>query len=135
MFEPLPEVLSYPKLEESILDYWENNNVFERSQQARVGAEEFSFFEGPPTVNGKPGIHHVLARTIKDSICRYKHLRGYHVRRQAGWDTHGLPVELSAEKELGITDKAQIEVMVALTKMFARDVSKVVRPLLGPKSS
>ncbi|MFN4986345.1 MAG: isoleucine--tRNA ligase [Ignavibacteria bacterium] len=111
MFEPLPEVLSYPKLEESILDYWENNNVFERSQQARVGAEEFSFFEGPPTVNGKPGIHHVLARTIKDSICRYKHLRGYHVRRQAGWDTHGLPVELSAEKELGITDKAQIEVL------------------------
>jgi len=111
MFEPLPEVLSYPKLEESILDYWESNNVFERSQQARVGAEEFSFFEGPPTVNGKPGIHHVLARTIKDSICRYKHLQGYHVRRQAGWDTHGLPVELSAEKELGITDKAQIEVL------------------------
>lgn len=111
MFEPLPEVLSYPKLEESILDYWESNNVFERSQQAREGAEEFSFFEGPPTVNGKPGIHHVLARTIKDSICRYKHLRGYHVRRQAGWDTHGLPVELSAEKELGITDKAQIEVL------------------------
>ena len=111
MFEPLPEVLSYPKLEESILDYWESNNVFERSQQARIGAEEFSFFEGPPTVNGKPGIHHVLARTIKDSICRYKHLRGFHVRRQAGWDTHGLPVELSAEKELGITDKAQIEVL------------------------
>lgn len=111
MFEPLPEVLSYPKLEESILDYWESNNVFERSQQAREGAEEFSFFEGPPTVNGKPGIHHILARTIKDSICRYKHLRGYHVRRQAGWDTHGLPVELSAEKELGITDKAQIEVL------------------------
>jgi isoleucyl-tRNA synthetase len=111
MFEPLPDVLSYPKLEESVLDYWERNNVFERSQQAREGASTFSFFEGPPTVNGKPGIHHVLARTIKDSICRYKHLRGYLVRRQAGWDTHGLPVELSAEKELGITDKSQIEVL------------------------
>ncbi len=111
MFEPLPDVLSYPKLEESVLDYWERNNVFERSQQAREGAHAFSFFEGPPTVNGKPGIHHVLARTIKDAICRYKHLRGYYVRRQAGWDTHGLPVELSAEKELGITDKAQIEVL------------------------
>jgi len=111
MFEPLPDVLSYPKLEESVLDYWERNNVFERSQQAREGASTFSFFEGPPTVNGKPGIHHVLARTIKDSICRYKHLRGYLVRRQAGWDTHGLPVELSAEKELGINDKSQIEVL------------------------
>ena len=111
MFEPLPDALSYPKLEESVLDYWERNNVFERSQQAREGASTFSFYEGPPTVNGKPGIHHVLARTIKDSICRYKHLRGFLVRRQAGWDTHGLPVELSAEKELGITDKSQIEVL------------------------
>lgn len=109
MFEPLPDVLSYPKLEESVLDHWEANNVFERSQDLRQGAEPFSFFEGPPTVNGKPGIHHVLGRTIKDSICRYKHMRGFYVRRQAGWDTHGLPVELSAEKELGITDKAQIE--------------------------
>ena len=111
MFEPLPDVLSYPQLEETVLEYWERNNVFERSQQERAGSAPFSFYEGPPTVNGKPGIHHVLARTIKDSICRYKHMRGFYVRRQAGWDTHGLPVELSAEKELGITDKSQIETL------------------------
>ena len=123
MFQPLPDDFSYPKQEESILEYWEANDVFARSQQLRQSAPAFTFYEGPPTVNGKPGIHHVLARTIKDSICRYKNMRGYSVRRQAGWDTHGLPVELSAEKELGITDKAQIEVLgVDVFNKACRDI-------------
>ncbi len=123
MFQPLPDDFSYPKQEESILEYWESNNVFARSQELRASAPAFTFYEGPPTVNGKPGIHHVLARTIKDSICRYKNMRGFSVRRQAGWDTHGLPVELSAEKELGITDKAQIEVMgVDVFNAACRDI-------------
>ena len=111
MFEPLPDDFSYPRLEEDILSYWESNNVFARTQEARQDAEWFNFNEGPPTVNGRPGIHHIFARTIKDAICRYKTMRGFYVRRQAGWDTHGLPVELSAEKELGLTDKSQIETL------------------------
>lgn len=123
MFQPLPDDFSYPKQEESILDYWESNNVFARSQELHASAPPFTFYEGPPTVNGKPGIHHVLARTIKDAVCRYKNMRGFSVRRQAGWDTHGLPVELSAEKELGITDKAQIEVMgVDVFNAACRDI-------------
>ena len=111
MFSPLPEDLSYPVIEKDILDYWEKNDVFATSLKLRSGQPSFSFFEGPPTVNGRPGIHHVMARTIKDTMCRYKTMRGFHVRRQAGWDTHGLPVEIAAEKRLGITDKAQIEVI------------------------
>ena len=109
MFETFPDDLSYPRLEESVLEYWENRGVFEASLQARKGAPLYSFFEGPPTVNGRPGLHHLMARTIKDSFCRYKTMRGFYVRRQAGWDTHGLPVEIAAEKRLGITEKAQIE--------------------------
>ncbi len=108
-FQPFPDDFSYPRLEEDILAYWERNRVFETSIEVRAGAPSFSFFEGPPTVNGRPGIHHVMARTIKDAMCRYKTMRGFQVRRQGGWDTHGLPVEIAAEKELGITDKAQIE--------------------------
>jgi isoleucyl-tRNA synthetase len=111
MFEPLPDDLSYPRLEEDILARWEHENVFERTQALRADAPWFNFYEGPPTVNGRPGIHHVFARTIKDTICRYQTMRGRYVRRQAGWDTHGLPVELAAEKELGLTDKSQIEVL------------------------
>lgn len=108
MFKHLPEKLSYPNLEEEILKLWEENNVFEKSLEQRENAPYFTFYEGPPTVNGKPGIHHMMARTIKDTICRYKSLRGYYVRRQAGWDTHGLPVEIQVEKELGIKDKSHI---------------------------
>lgn len=109
MFSSLPDDLSYPSLEQGILEFWDQHGVFDRSIKEREGAPGFTFYEGPPTVNGKPGIHHVLARTIKDTICRYKTMRGFRVRRQAGWDTHGLPVELAVEKELGITDKSQIE--------------------------
>lgn len=110
MFDQVPSDFSYPRLEEDILAYWERNDVFQASVAAREGAPTFSFFEGPPTVNGRPGIHHLMARTIKDASCRFRTMKGFQVRRQAGWDTHGLPVELAVEKELGLTDKSQIDV-------------------------
>jgi isoleucyl-tRNA synthetase len=109
MFEQLPENFSYPKSEEKILEWWQTHQPFENLEERQFTHPWFSFYEGPPTVNGHPGIHHILARTIKDAICRYKTMRGYYVRRQAGWDTHGLPVELAVEKELGITQKSQID--------------------------
>lgn len=109
MYRPLPEKLSYPELEHEILKFWEDENIFDKSLAKRKGAKTYSFFEGPPTVNGKPGIHHMMARTIKDAVCRYKSLQGYYVRRQAGWDTHGLPVEIQVEKELGLKDKSEID--------------------------
>ena len=88
---------------DEVLDRWKKNAAFEKSLELRDGAPEFIFFEGPPSANGMPGIHHVMARSIKDAICRYKTQTGYKVRRRAGWDTHGLPVELGVEKKLGIT--------------------------------
>ena len=92
-----------PEIGKEILNYWDEANIFQRSLTEREGAPEFVFYEGPPSANGMPGIHHVMARTIKDVICRYKTMQGYQVYRKAGWDTHGLPVELSVEKTLGIT--------------------------------
>lgn len=109
MFKPLPDKFTYPDLEHEILDYWDKNEIFEKSLQNRENAPYYSFYDGPPTVNGRPGVHHMMARTIKDTICRYKAMQGYYVRRQAGWDTHGLPVELAVEKKLGIVDKSQLE--------------------------
>ena len=85
-----------------IQDFWIKNDVFAKSC-SRENSPDFIFYEGPPSANGKPGIHHVMARTIKDAFCRYKTLKGYNVKRIAGWDTHGLPVELGVEKELGIS--------------------------------
>ena len=87
--------------EEKILEFWRENETFQKSVSLREGAQEFVFYEGPPTANGKPGIHHLEARSFKDAIPRYKTMRGYHVRRKGGWDTHGLPVELQVEKKLG----------------------------------
>jgi isoleucyl-tRNA synthetase len=95
--------LDLPKVAEEILNYWEENNVFEKSVTTREGNKPFVFFEGPPSANGLPGVHHVLARAIKDIFPRYKTMKGYQVKRKAGWDTHGLPIELGVEKELGIT--------------------------------
>ncbi|MDP3056999.1 MAG: class I tRNA ligase family protein [bacterium] len=95
--------------EEAILKFWEENKIFQKSVNQRSGSKEFVFYEGPPTANGKPGIHHVLARSFKDIVCRYKTMRGYRVERKAGWDTHGLPVELQVEKELKISSKPEIE--------------------------
>ncbi|NER17167.1 isoleucine--tRNA ligase [Spongiivirga citrea] len=95
--------LDLPKVAEEILTYWEENDLFSKSITEREGAEPYIFFEGPPSANGLPGIHHVMARTIKDIFPRYKTMKGFQVKRKAGWDTHGLPVELGVEKELGIT--------------------------------
>ncbi len=98
---------------DTVLERWKKEHAFERSLELREGAPEFIFFEGPPSANGKPGIHHVMARSIKDAICRYKSQTGYKVRRRAGWDTHGLPVELGVEKQLGIT-KADIGTRISI---------------------
>jgi isoleucyl-tRNA synthetase len=87
----------------SILSFWQENNIFEKSVELREGSPSFTFYEGPPSANGTPGIHHVMARTVKDIFCRYKTQKGFQVKRKGGWDTHGLPVELQVEKELGIT--------------------------------
>ena len=95
--------LDLPKTNREILERWEDENLFWRSIQDRDGAPDYVFYDGPPSANGHPGIHHVMARTLKDLICRYKTMQGYRVERKAGWDTHGLPVELGVEKELGIT--------------------------------
>ncbi|NQX78774.1 isoleucine--tRNA ligase, partial [Gilvibacter sp.] len=95
--------LDLPKVAEEVLDFWKQNQVFEQSVTSREDGEPFVFFEGPPSANGLPGIHHVMARAIKDIFCRYKTQKGYQVKRKAGWDTHGLPIELGVEKELGIT--------------------------------
>ena len=94
--------VSYPGLADEILKFWADNKVFEKSVSEREGAPSFTFYEGPPSANGTPGIHHVMGRTVKDIFCRYKTLQGFQVKRKGGWDTHGLPVELQVEKELGI---------------------------------
>ena len=91
------------EINRSVLERWNAENLFEQSMKVREGAPSFVFYEGPPSANGMPGIHHVMARTIKDIFCRYKTMKGFHVKRKAGWDTHGLPVELGVEKSLGIT--------------------------------
>ena len=93
---------SLTSISSEIQDFWSKNDVFSKSFNKKDSAS-FIFYEGPPSANGKPGIHHVMARTIKDAFCRYKTLKGYNVKRKAGWDTHGLPVELGVEKELGIS--------------------------------
>ena len=98
--------LDLPTVASEVLDFWKKNNIFEQSVTSREGATPYVFFEGPPSANGLPGIHHVMARAIKDIFCRYKTQKGYQVKRKAGWDTHGLPVELGTEKELGITKEA-----------------------------
>lgn len=100
---------STTELEEKILERWREESLFRETLEATAGGEEFVFYEGPPTANGRPGIHHVISRTIKDLVCRYQTMRGRHVTRIAGWDTHGLPVEIEAEKKLGISGKREIE--------------------------
>ncbi len=100
---------SLAQREEQILKRWQEEKIFEKSLEQSKERPSYIFYEGPPTANGKPGIHHVMARTIKDVVCRYKAMKGFHVPRKAGWDTHGLPVEIAVEKELGLTQKNQIE--------------------------
>lgn len=116
-------------INKEMLDKWHNANLFEESMKVREGSPEFVFYEGPPSANGMPGIHHVMARTIKDIFCRYKSMKGYHVSRKAGWDTHGLPVELGVEKLLGIT-KEDIGKKISVDEYNAacrREVMKYTR--------
>lgn len=109
MFKPVSPKLNLTLLEEGVLRYWKTEDIFKKSSARREGGREYVFYEGPPTANGVPGVHHVLARAFKDIFPRYKTMRGYHVIRRGGWDTHGLPVEIEVEKRLGFTSKAQIE--------------------------
>ena len=116
-----------PALETEVLEFWREHDVFRKSLAQSEGRPLFSFNEGPPTANGKPGIHHVLARSFKDIFPRYKTMRGYHAPRKAGWDTHGLPVEHEVEKELGIFDKKEIEAQVGIAEFTKRCRDSVMR--------
>lgn len=118
--------VNYAAIADEILEFWKQNKIFEQSIEVREGAPTFTFFEGPPSANGTPGIHHVMARTIKDIFCRYKTLRGFQVKRKGGWDTHGLPVELQVEKELGIT-KEDIGVKISVEEYNKKCRETVMR--------
>jgi len=108
MYKQGLEKIIYPETEQNILKFWKENKIFEKSVESRSEEKSFTFYEGPPTANGKPGIHHVMSRTLKDIVCRYKTMQGYRVERKAGWDTHGLPVEIEVEKSLGIKNKSEV---------------------------
>ena len=109
MFKPVSSRVSFPELDANVLQQWKDKDVFRRTESERPDAPLFMMYEGPPTANGSPGIHHVLARVFKDVICRYRTMKGFRVQRKGGWDTHGLPVELEVEKELGLKSKRDIE--------------------------
>ena len=130
MFRPVPADADFTALEDEELARWAAHRVFERSVELRAGAEPWVFYEGPPTANGRPGLHHVWARVYKDLFCRYRTMRGYAVPRKAGWDTHGLPVEVEVEKQLGITAKRQIEDEVGIAE-FTRLCRESVRNYVG----
>jgi len=126
LFRPVPTDADFAAVELEELARWERHRVFERSVELRRGAEPWVFYEGPPTANGRPGLHHVWARVYKDLFCRYRTMRGYAVPRKAGWDTHGLPVEVEVEKQLGLTAKRQIEEEVGIAE-FVRLCRQSVR--------
>jgi len=109
MFKPVSSKLKVTSMEEGVLKFWKQAEIFNKTVEQREGGPEYVFYEGPPTANGRPGVHHVLARAFKDMFPRYKTMRGYHVSRRGGWDTHGLPVEIEVEKQLGFNNKQQIE--------------------------
>ena len=109
MFKPVSSRVSFPEVDAGILNHWNDRDVFHRTETERKDSPLFMLFEGPPTANGSPGIHHVLARVFKDVICRYRTMKGYRVMRKGGWDTHGLAVELEVEKSLGLATKRDIE--------------------------
>ncbi len=109
MFKPVSSKLDVPAMEEGVLNFWEREQIFKKTAEQSKGRPEYVFYEGPPTANGRPGVHHVLARAFKDMFPRYKIMRGFHVSRRGGWDTHGLPVEIEVEKKHGFTNKHQIE--------------------------
>jgi len=127
MFNPVDTKQSFPKLEEEVLRFWKENDIFRKSVEQRPAERQFTFYEGPPYANASPGIHHVLARVFKDVIVRYKTMRGYRVPRKAGWDTHGLPAEVEVEKELGIKSKAEIEERIGIAEFNRRCRENVTR--------
>ena len=108
-YKSLPPQQKAIETEADVLKYWEDKKIFERSVEERPADKPFVFYEGPPTANGRPGVHHAMSRTIKDLVCRYQTMRGHRVVRKAGWDTHGLPVEIEVEHKLGLDGKDQIE--------------------------
>ena len=126
-YRPVSSQVSFPDLEIQILGRWRDQDVFHRSVEARAGRSEWVFYEGPPTANAKPGIHHVEARTFKDLFCRFQSMRGHHVQRKGGWDCHGLPVEIEVEKELGIVQKREIEERVGIEEFVRRCRESVQR--------
>ena len=126
-FEAVDRRYDGARLEREVLGFWREQDIFSRSMEASRGRPLFTWNDGPPTANGRPGIHHVLARTFKDIFPRYKHMRGYHCPRKAGWDTHGLPVEHEVEKELGIFDKVRIEQEVGVAEFTRRCRESVMR--------
>ncbi|TFH00774.1 MAG: isoleucine--tRNA ligase, partial [Calditrichales bacterium] len=109
MFKEVSNKLNLAEREEKILEFWSEKKIFQKTLDQHKDKKEFVFYEGPPTANGRPGIHHVMSRTVKDVVCRFKSMQGYLVRRKAGWDTHGLPVEIEVEKALKINGKEDIE--------------------------
>ncbi|GMV33338.1 MAG: isoleucine--tRNA ligase [Chloroflexi bacterium CFX1] len=109
MFKAVNPKLDVPSMEDNVLKFWKKHEIFKKTDEQRQGRPEYVFYEGPPTANGRPGVHHVLARAFKDMFPRYKIMRGFHISRRGGWDTHGLPVEIEVEKQLGFTNKQQIE--------------------------
>ena len=109
MYQKVSADMKFVEREKEIVTFWKDHDIFNKSVSIREGKETYMFYDGPPTANGKPHIGHVLTRAIKDMIPRYRAMKGYYVPRKAGWDTHGLPVELEVEKEIGISGKDQIE--------------------------
>ena len=109
MFEPVSSRVNFPEMEKRIIAFWKEKRIFERSVEERDESNLYVLYEGPPTANASPGVHHVLSRVFKDVMPRYKTMKGFRAPRKAGWDTHGLPVELSIEKKLGFTSKDDIE--------------------------
>lgn len=130
MFRPVSPELDFVALEEAELRRWDEKDIFARTMRQREGATPWVFYEGPPTANGKPGLHHVWARVYKDLFCRYQTMRGHYVARRAGWDTHGLPVEVQVEKQLGISGKKAIEEQVGIAE-FTRLCKESVLTYVG----
>ncbi len=125
MYEQINNNLA--ELEQDILKYWQEHKTFERSVDERPKNNPFVFFEGPPTANGRPGIHHVISRAVKDTVCRLKTMQGYRVERKAGWDTHGLPVEIEVEKQLGLDGKDQV--IEYGIEEFCKNVARACGPI------
>ena len=129
MFSPVDPNVNFPKVETALLDFWRENDIFRRSIEQRPDDNLFVFYEGPPTANGRPGVHHVMPRVLKDLFARYKAMQGFRVPRKAGWDTHGLPVEIEVEKELGLRSKPEIEAygIAAFNAKCRESVGRYVR--------